>query len=91
MYLDIGNGYAVRESDIIAIFDLDNVSASHISREYFTRAEKEKTVRDAAGAELPTGVVLVREKNRSKQCEKPKQTVYISSFSAKAIQRRTVR
>ena len=52
MYLHIGGDAAVRDEDILAVFDMDNATASHI-----TRAEREKKVINTA-EDLPRSFVL---------------------------------
>ena len=44
MYLHIGGDAAVRDEDILAVFDMDNATASHITRAALRRAEREKKV-----------------------------------------------
>ena len=41
MYLSIGNDFAVRESSIIGIFDMDNTSTSKRTREFLNKAQQE--------------------------------------------------
>ena len=40
MYLHLGMDVVVRKCDIIGVFDLDNTSQSHITRDYLRRADK---------------------------------------------------
>ncbi len=42
MYLHIGNGETVRQKDILGIFDMDTATVSGVTREFLSRAEKEK-------------------------------------------------
>ncbi len=59
MYLSIGNDMAVRDKSIIGIFDLDNTSTSHRTREFLSRAEKEGEV--VPCDDLPKSFVLTQE------------------------------
>ena len=44
MYLHLGQDIVVLDSDIIGIFDLDNSSYSHITREFLKRATDNKQI-----------------------------------------------
>ena len=81
MYLHLGQDIIVLQADVIAIFDLDNCSSSHITRDFLTRAEKSGTVVGIAAEELPRSVVLVREEERT--------TLYLSQLSTATLQKRS--
>lgn len=72
MYLNLGKGLVVPYADIVAIFDLDNSSYSHITRELLARAEKEGLVISACD-DLPKSFVLTSENE--------KQRVYLSQLA----------
>ena len=59
MYLSIGNDMAVRSSSIIGIFDLDNTTTSHRTREFLDKAEKEGQV--VPCDDLPKSFILTGE------------------------------
>lgn len=59
MYLSIGNDFAVRDQNVIGIFDLDNTSTSKRTREFLDRAEKEGEV--VPCDDLPKSFVLTWE------------------------------
>ncbi|MGM9589827.1 MAG: extracellular matrix regulator RemB [Faecousia sp.] len=59
MYLSIGNDMAVRDRNIIGIFDLDNTSTSKKTREFLASAEKEGEVIPCD--DLPKAFVLTSE------------------------------
>ena len=44
MYLHLGQSVVVPFRDVVGIFDLDNTTASHRTRSFLTRAEKEGRV-----------------------------------------------
>ena len=44
MYLHIGQGYVLRHSEILGIFDMDNASWAYKTREFLERAESEGRV-----------------------------------------------
>ena len=57
MYLHLGKGWVVSGRDIVAIFDLDNSSQSHITRKYLAAAEKAGEVINAA-EDIPKSFVV---------------------------------
>lgn len=59
MYLSIGNDFAVRDSNVVGIFDLDNTSTSKRTREFLDRAEREGEV--VPCDDLPKSFVLTSE------------------------------
>ena len=78
MYLHLGQDVVVRNKDMLGIFDLDNTSHSHITREFLKTAENEGRVTDISG-ELPRSFVVVTDK---------KTTVYLSQISPATLLRR---
>ena len=44
MYLHIGQGYVLRHSEILGIFDMDNASWAYKTREFLEQAENEGRV-----------------------------------------------
>ena len=60
MYIPIGNDMAVRDRSIVGIFDLDNCSWSHRTREFLARAEQNGEVIPVA-EDLPKSFVLSSE------------------------------
>ena len=59
MYISTGNDFAVRESTIIGIFDLDNTTVTARGREFLERAEKEGQV--VPWDDLPKSFILTSE------------------------------
>ena len=41
MYLHLGQSVVVPFRDVVGIFDMDNSTASHLTRKFLTRAERE--------------------------------------------------
>ncbi|HIW16189.1 MAG TPA: DUF370 domain-containing protein [Firmicutes bacterium] len=75
MYLHLGKGSVVPKSEVIAVFDLDNSSSSHITREYLARAEREgRVVSDCD--DLPKSFVVTNER------------VYLSQLSSATLMSR---
>jgi hypothetical protein len=66
MYLHIGNHYYVRKQDIVGIFDMDNATYSHRTRETLNRAEKEGRLINAAEFEIPNTIVVCRDGDSEK-------------------------
>ncbi len=81
MYLHLGNNYVVRKSAILAVFDLDNSSQSHLTRQFLLKAEKAGQVASASGGELPKSFVVCSEQGR--------QTVWLSQLNASTLLRRS--
>ncbi len=80
MYLHIGNHYYLRKQDILGIFDMDNATYSHRTRETLNRAEKEGRVVNAAELEIPNSFLLCKEGNETK--------IYLSMVTAQTLSRR---
>lgn len=80
MYLHIGNHYYVRKKDIVAIFDMDNATYSHRTRETLNRGEREGRVVNAAEDEIPNSFLLCTENGQRK--------IYLSMVTAQTLQRR---
>ena len=80
MYLHIGQGYVLRHSEILGIFDMDNATYSHRTRETLNRAEKEGKVINAAEFEIPNSFLLCKEDNDTK--------IYLSMVTAQTLLRR---
>lgn len=81
MYLHLGNDAIVRKTEIVGIFDLDNTTQSVRTREFLARAEKEKTVVNAAGAELPKSFVLCGGDGERK--------IFLSQLNSSTLQKRS--
>ena len=59
MYLSIGNDMAVRDTSIIGIFDMDNTSTSHRTRDFLKKSEDNGQVIPCDG--LPKAFLLTTE------------------------------
>ena len=81
MYLSIGNDFAVRESSIIGIFDLDNTSTSKRTREFLEKSEQEGEV--VPCDDLPKAFVLTSEYGLDR--------VHLTSLSAYTLEKRLQR
>ena len=81
MYLHLGNDVVVRKRDVLAVFDLDNSSQSHLTRAYLSAAEKRGEVVNAAGTELPKSFVVCTDGER--------QTIYLSQLNSSTLLKRS--
>ena len=82
MYIPIGNDMAVRDRSIIGIFDLDNCSWSHRTREFRSRAERNGEVVPVA-EDLPKSFVLTSEYGMNR--------IYLIQFNSVTMEKRGIR
>jgi hypothetical protein len=78
MYLDIGGDYIINTKDIIGVFDLDTSTVSKTTRDFLSKANKEKEI-VYTSFELPKSFILCEDK------------IYISQISSSTLQRRISR
>ncbi len=78
MYLNIGNDMAVRDRNIIGIFDMDNTSTSRRTREFLDKAESEGQV--VPSDDLPKSFILTTEYGFHR--------VYLTTLSSSTLERR---
>ncbi len=78
MYLSIGNDFAVRESSIVGIFDMDNTSTSKRTREFLKKAEEEGQVIPCD--DLPKTFVLTAEYGLNR--------VHLTSLASSTLEKR---
>ena len=78
MYLSIGNDMAVRDRNIIGIFDMDNTSTSRRTREFLANAEKEGQV--VPCDDLPKSFVLTAEYGMDR--------IYLTSLGSATLEKR---
>ncbi|MDR0445569.1 MAG: DUF370 domain-containing protein [Oscillospiraceae bacterium] len=62
MYLILGRDEGVPEDEVIGVFDLDNVSWSHKTREYLSAAEKSGRLRQLSDG-LPKTLIVMTERD----------------------------
>ena len=80
MYLHLGQSAVVPFRDVVGIFDMDNSTASHLTRKFLTRAEREGRVVYVCD-DLPRSFVLCADRTGG-------QRVYLSQLSPAALLRR---
>ena len=78
MYLNIGSDMAVRDKNIIGIFDMDNTSTSKRTREFLDHAEAEGQVIPCD--DLPKSFILTAEYGFDR--------VYLTTLSASTLEKR---
>lgn len=78
MYLSIGNDFAVRESSIVGIFDMDNTSTSKRTREFLAKAEQEGQVIPCD--DLPKTFILTAEYGLNR--------VHLTSLASSTLEKR---
>ena len=79
MYIHLGEETTVRGSEVIGIFDIENTSISKHTKEFFTKAEKNKWV-EYVNFEMPKSFVVCENDGEDK--------VYISPISAATLCKR---
>ncbi|MBR6120032.1 MAG: DUF370 domain-containing protein [Oscillospiraceae bacterium] len=79
MYIPIGSDMAVRDSSIVGIFDLDNCSWSHRSREFLSKAEENGEVVPVTD-NLPKSFILASEYGLNR--------VYLVQFNSVVLEHR---
>ena len=79
MYVGIGMSIAVRASQVLGVFELDNPSWSKRTREFLQRAQEEGNLVEATD-ELPKSFVLTQEYGQTR--------VYLTKYNASVLARR---
>ncbi len=80
MYLHIGQSVVIPMDDILGIFDLDNASYSHKTRDFLKQAEKKGNIINIAD-DLPKSFLLCQNKNNEIK-------VYLSQLSSATLLKR---
>lgn len=80
MYLHLGQNVVVPQSSVIGIFDLDNTTGSHITRDFLSRAEKAKQVVNVSD-DLPKSFVVCAEGGRKR--------IFLSQLSSGTLLKRS--
>ena len=78
MYLPIGNDMSVRASTVVGVFDMDNTTVSHRTREFLRRAQEEGCV--ISCDDLPKSYVVTVEYGMLR--------IYESAYSGATLQKR---
>lgn len=75
MYLYLGGDIAVNANEIIGIFDMDTSTVNKATRDYLSKAEKDKRV-SYANYELPKSFIVCRDK------------IYVCPFNTSTLAKR---
>ena len=78
MYINIGNDMAVREQNLIGIFDMDNTSTSKRTRAFLEGAEQQGLI--VPCDDLPKSFLLTAEYGMTK--------IYLSALSPATLEKR---
>ena len=81
MYLHLGEKTAVRTSNIIGVFDLDNTTVSKNTRDYLAIQQKAGNVVNVS-YELPKSFIICEENKEKK--------IYISQLSSQTLYKRII-
>ena len=81
MYIPIGNDMAIRDRNIVGIFDLDNCSWAYKTREFLTQAEENGEVVPATD-DLPKSFIVSEEYGMNK--------VYLVQFNSVTLEKRSL-
>jgi len=76
----LGQDTIVYQRDVVGIYDLDNCSASHITRDFLKKAEQTGQVVNIA-EDIPKSFVVTQERGEI--------TVYLSQLSTATLQKRS--
>ena len=79
MYLHIGGEYAVKISDIVAVFDMDNTTVAKASRKFLSAAQKRNEIITTTD-DIPKSYVITYSDKETK--------VYLSALSTTVLLKR---
>ncbi len=80
MYLHLGSDTVVNVRDIIGIFDMDNTTVAHQTRDFLAKAQKNGIVTDVT-EDLPKSFIVTEAEGKTR--------VYISSLAPRTLLKRT--
>ena len=80
MYVSIGNGKYLKQSEIVGIFDMDTATICIATRNFLSEAQKRKVVA-IVDDDIPKSFVLTAHKRKAKETEK-KEKVYLCKLSS---------
>ena len=80
MYLHLGQNIVVPESSVIGIFDIDNTTQSHITRNYLNRAEKCGNIINISD-DIPKSFVICSDEGKT--------TIYLSQLASSTLLKRS--
>jgi len=80
LYLHLGQDTSVYQKTVVGIYDLDNCSASHITRDFLKKAEQAGQIINIA-EDIPKSFVITQEHGEV--------TIYLSQLSTTTLQKRS--
>ena len=80
MYLHLGQNVVAYESDIIGVFDMDNTTRAHITRNFLAKAEKNGQVINIS-EEIPRSFIVCGDNSGNK--------ILLSQLSPQTLLKRT--
>lgn len=89
MFLYLGGNISVKKSDVIGIFDIDNVNTQKTTKDFLHTAEQEGTLL-LVGEDLPKSFLLVGEKQNA-HTKTSKEQVFLCRLSARSLYGRACR
>ena len=79
MYLHFGSNVIVPDTAVVAIFDIDNATHSHITREFLNLAEKRGQIVNVS-EDIPKSFIVCVENGKT--------AVYLSQLSSRTLKGR---
>ena len=80
MYLHLGQNVVVLNENILGLFDLDNTTGSHITRDFLNKAEKEGLIINIA-EDIPKTFILLNDERETK--------IYLSQLAPSTLTKRS--
>ncbi len=84
MFLYLGAGVSVKKSDIIGIFDIDNVNTQKTTKDFLRIAEKEHKLL-LAGEDLPKSFLLTGRPHTGQIGQREEDRVILCKLSARSL------
>lgn len=78
MFLHLGNDVVVNTNSIIGIFDIENTSTSHLTKNFLSNTKNKKIVN--VSYEMPKSFIICNYEN--------KEIIYITSISTATLKKR---
>ena len=85
MYLHVGQEVVVRRQDIIGVFDIENTTVSKATRDFLTKAEKNKQVQ-YVNYDLPKSFTVCAPPRNHRQ--EKQQEVVVSPIATRTLNKR---
>ena len=82
MYLHLGNNIVIHRKRIIGIFDIENTSTGKITKDFLSKAEKNRQVVNVSYKMPKSYIVCIDDEG--------KQIVYITNISCSTLKKRAL-